>query len=137
MYKNLLLVFAISSAIFLVSCGKQEDAKKASMSLEDVGGCFATTVWKFKQGMTITPAQQKLLQDNQAQYESIYKSVGENCVDPSGMMMGECIEKRLSSSDFAFFKGYNSAMNFLTGPQDPSKLPNYEVAGVAYCSSLN
>lgn len=131
-------VLLVLVSVLLTSCGKGDVATAmAKMTDQAVGSCLATIMFSVKNNFPVRKSQITFMKEVEDRYDSTKKVIFENCLDPNGNMIEECIKTKLSPADFSFTLGYVSTTNFLNGPQNPSLSNNREMANMAYCSSLD
>ena len=102
---------------------------QTTQNSEDIGACTASILVKVNRKMPVTENMRDFVKKNNPTFQRAADVIRSKCNGlPEGATVS-CMQKNgLSVSDTNFYVGASRAFIFIDSPQDPSKLPNLEVA---------
>ena len=127
------IVSAIVSSVLIIA--PMTSYAQPLNKLEKTGYCFATILVKKKNNLPTTAGMNEFIQKNNPTFQKIASLMSEKCKGLTGEARYYCVKDNLSPSEGDFYTGSATAFIFLNGPQDPTRLPNVEIAS-AQCEGL-
>lgn len=102
---------------------------------KNIGACVAVVNWREQNGKPVSKELIAVRNKYGSRVQSVIQQAGA-CANSQGGLSSDCLKKKLSPADFSLFDGFDDGIQGVKAPQDPKKLPNYEVLSLAYCAPL-
>lgn len=102
---------------------------------KNIGGCSAVVNWLENKNKQVSTEMRAIRNKYQSRVDSVM-SKAETCKNNQGGLNPDCVKKTLSPQDYSLLLGFMNAVGAVRAPQDPNKLPNYELVTFAYCGPL-
>ena len=102
---------------------------------KNIGACVAVVNWREQTGKPVSKELIAVRNKYGNRVQSVIQQAGA-CANSQGSLSPDCLKKKLSPADFSLFDGFDDGIQGVKAPQDPKKLPNYEMLSLAYCAPL-
>lgn len=104
---------------------------QTTQNSEDIGACFASILVKVNRKIPITENMRDFAKKYNPTFQRTADVIKNKCNGLSEAATVNCMQKNgLSPSDTNFYVGASRTFMFIDSPQDPSRLPNIEVASI-------
>ena len=127
--KKLTLVIALTAS--MLGCSKGVETL-ADEKIEAVGHCLGAV---FNNPAMSGEFRKKITDQYGGMWDSVIDKAKAKCAGTGDNFL-DCAEQHLTKKEFTLVKSYGDSVAFINSPQDPSKLPNLEVASLT-CMGLN
>jgi hypothetical protein len=108
----------------------KKDVQK-TQNYEDIGACFASIIVKVTRKIPITESMRDFGNKYNPTSKRLADVIKNKCNGLSDTATVSCMQKNgVSPSDTNFYVGASRTLVFINSPQDPSSLPNIEVASI-------